>query len=673
MQVACSRCRTRYKIPNEKLEAGPIKVRCKECDHIFGVRKKKSPQDTPAPQPPPVAVDVPSPDEGAGEEGGQEQEEPTASEPPVESDLPCGPTEEPPGPSEEAAPEGDAAPEEEPEAASDDFGFGDLDLGGDEPSEEPASEEDTFKEVATSDEEDVGEEAVADEEAGEEVSQEEDVSEELAADAAGDNDTFGFDALDMDSSEVADEGEEQSQIAEADAAPEEAAAEEAVAELGDEEQQSDAFSADEAVGEEEVADESGGEGGEDDDFGFGALDLSDADFGEDDLGSVDLPFQDGEVAEEPQDRGENLGLDDFGADEAEEPAAEEPAAEEPAADAAGGSVEFDLSDFDSSVFDDDADAKLSVSSKGIEQSIEDIFDTEPEPEPVAAPSGGDEASGDFTAGLRELDLGAFDSDDTEFGAGDGGPSPDALERVEIDDLVTQPPIPPKPGPAEPRLDLRKGERRSEALATPVYEPAKRKKLPVIWALLISIAMGTAAFFGYNFLVQPDAAFYFLNPGAFMEWLERGQTDKVLMLTDPVEGAYLDRANKERLYVVSGWITNTSPTTKSAIEVKGEIYGPDGSKVAESNSFCGNVISREELEVLGDKEITERLTRSVGAGLTNLDVKRGDKVPFMVVFVAPPVGVEKFTIEVVGSTEAAKPPKRPKAKAAPKPPEEAEKK
>ncbi|GAB4262069.1 MAG: hypothetical protein Kow0092_12140 [Deferrisomatales bacterium] len=41
MRIACSRCDTRYEVPEEKLEAGALKIRCSRCGHVFVVRRKK--------------------------------------------------------------------------------------------------------------------------------------------------------------------------------------------------------------------------------------------------------------------------------------------------------------------------------------------------------------------------------------------------------------------------------------------------------------------------------------------------------------------------------------------------------------------------------------------------------------------------------------------------------
>ncbi len=48
MRVACSRCRTRYEVPDEKLSQRAVRIRCSRCGNLFLVRRKAGPQSQPA-------------------------------------------------------------------------------------------------------------------------------------------------------------------------------------------------------------------------------------------------------------------------------------------------------------------------------------------------------------------------------------------------------------------------------------------------------------------------------------------------------------------------------------------------------------------------------------------------------------------------------------------------
>ncbi len=53
MRVNCSRCKTRFEFPAEKLADGILKVRCSKCGHVFGVRKKSAVPAAEEPKAPP--------------------------------------------------------------------------------------------------------------------------------------------------------------------------------------------------------------------------------------------------------------------------------------------------------------------------------------------------------------------------------------------------------------------------------------------------------------------------------------------------------------------------------------------------------------------------------------------------------------------------------------------
>lgn len=120
MQVVCSKCKTRYNIPAEKLDGGVLKVRCRHCGHVFGVRKKKR-EDTPLPMEP---LDI------TPHLKGDEPAEPALSEG-VPEQVVEQPSEQP--------------PEEAPPTPFGDFNLDDLALTGaptpfDAPREEPPTE-----------------------------------------------------------------------------------------------------------------------------------------------------------------------------------------------------------------------------------------------------------------------------------------------------------------------------------------------------------------------------------------------------------------------------------------------------------------------------------------------------------------------------------------------------
>ena len=40
MRVACSRCNSQYEVPDDKLAAGAVRIRCSRCGQVFAVRRR---------------------------------------------------------------------------------------------------------------------------------------------------------------------------------------------------------------------------------------------------------------------------------------------------------------------------------------------------------------------------------------------------------------------------------------------------------------------------------------------------------------------------------------------------------------------------------------------------------------------------------------------------------
>ena len=84
MRVTCSRCQTRYEVPDEKLSRGAVRIRCSRCGHLF-VAKRRSAAAPPPPEPP----GAPEPPEAQFNDFDFEApSEPARAEPEPEPEIP---------------------------------------------------------------------------------------------------------------------------------------------------------------------------------------------------------------------------------------------------------------------------------------------------------------------------------------------------------------------------------------------------------------------------------------------------------------------------------------------------------------------------------------------------------------------------------------------------------
>ena len=114
----------------------------------------------------------------------------------------------------------------------------------------------------------------------------------------------------------------------------------------------------------------------------------------------------------------------------------------------------------------------------------------------------------------------------------------------------------------------------------------------------------------------------------------------------VNGRFISNDTAGELFIITGQIENPSITPYSYLQVKGTLITKGKVKAKTQTIFCGNIISEEILKTGNILDITKQLATREGAHNSNVNVKPGGVVPFMVVFSNLPDNLENFTVEVV---------------------------
>lgn len=100
-----------------------------------------------------------------------------------------------------------------------------------------------------------------------------------------------------------------------------------------------------------------------------------------------------------------------------------------------------------------------------------------------------------------------------------------------------------------------------------------------------------------------------------------------------------------LLVIQGNVVNKYGHPVSKIKVRGKILGAAGKILDEVESYCGNLLTDEELGNLTEKEITEELSIPIGSDVSNDNIAPEGDVPFMIVFANPSKEAEEFIVEL----------------------------
>ncbi|MEA1946945.1 MAG: DUF3426 domain-containing protein [Thermodesulfobacteriota bacterium] len=116
----------------------------------------------------------------------------------------------------------------------------------------------------------------------------------------------------------------------------------------------------------------------------------------------------------------------------------------------------------------------------------------------------------------------------------------------------------------------------------------------------------------------------------------------------IDSAFVKNVKAGKLFMITGKIKNGYSDARSYIKVTGKLYAKGKNLVQKETVFCGNFLSDIELSNLELSAIKKRLSNRIGDNKSNIRVKPGQELPFMIVFGNLPADLEEFAIEAEGS-------------------------
>ena len=117
------------------------------------------------------------------------------------------------------------------------------------------------------------------------------------------------------------------------------------------------------------------------------------------------------------------------------------------------------------------------------------------------------------------------------------------------------------------------------------------------------------------------------------------------------GKFVTNETAGRLFIVTGKVDNPDSRAYSNIRVRGTLLTKGNKKAATQIIYCGNVISEEDLKSGNISDITQQLSVKQGMQNTNINVRPGTSVRFMLVFSNLPENLTNFTVEVMDYKQA----------------------
>ena len=114
---------------------------------------------------------------------------------------------------------------------------------------------------------------------------------------------------------------------------------------------------------------------------------------------------------------------------------------------------------------------------------------------------------------------------------------------------------------------------------------------------------------------------------------------------------IKRSDGTTLVTVRGVVVNDTGKKQGMLRVTGEFKGAGGGVLARSSSFCGNLFSDEDLNLMAIGEIRSALQNELGQSLSNSTLAPGQSVPFLLILENPVVGkIKEVTFKVASGLE-----------------------
>jgi predicted Zn finger-like uncharacterized protein len=113
----------------------------------------------------------------------------------------------------------------------------------------------------------------------------------------------------------------------------------------------------------------------------------------------------------------------------------------------------------------------------------------------------------------------------------------------------------------------------------------------------------------------------------------------------LDAKYVDNSIAGKLFVITGSVENPSTFSYSHIQVKGELISKDGVAVKTGFAFCGNIVPDEILKTGKLADINTALSEKNGTHVSNVNIKPGASVPYMLIFSNLQDQLKTFTVQV----------------------------
>ena len=177
------------------------------------------------------------------------------------------------------------------------------------------------------------------------------------------------------------------------------------------------------------------------------------------------------------------------------------------------------------------------------------------------------------------------------------------------------------------------------------------KIILVLLLLLIIGVGAAAIVLDRYVgIEIPYVTEYVKQVPYLNQLMKTDVKKTgEITTSNIKSSFVDNQQSGKLFVISGQVKNEFPESRRFIKLRGKLFASGKTLVKEETVFCGNILTDMQLAQMDLADISKKLSNRFGDNKSNVKVKPGQQLPFMVVFSDFPQDLEEFTIEVAGSS------------------------
>lgn len=246
------------------------------------------------------------------------------------------------------------------------------------------------------------------------------------------------------------------------------------------------------------------------------------------------------------------------------------------------------------------------------------------------------------------------ADDSPFAAIDFGPIPSVAVKEEmtplpdIDNLINQNASVPGAAVSTETTPL------FEDQMPPLSIASRRKGRSFVTVASIAVSilgLVILAGSGIFFLKKEPAVFQKLGLGSVATLFGISPAEDGRISVKSPNSQFVVNKVAGELFVVSGEAVNEYKTPRASIQVKASLFGKNGVIAMQKVVYCGNKLTKEQLETLPLEKLDAAMNNQFGDSLSNLGVQSGKSIPFVVIFSKVPQDVTEFGVDVAGSTVA----------------------